>query len=92
MSDHELRNKIIEQRKLDLAEEMRIQELAMEKHPGKLPLEDWLKGCDDTCSIHFGCDCGKYHTMCRNGWSQFPEGHGENLGECAYLQEAARKK
>ncbi len=40
--------------------------------------------CDDSCNIHFGCDCGETVTRCVGGESLFPHGHGEDFGECAY--------
>lgn len=46
--------------------------------------------CDNGCNgIHFGCDCGKTVTICKNGKSIFHSGHGEDWGECAYLQSIA---
>jgi hypothetical protein len=47
--------------------------------------EDHARGCEyDKCGVHFGCDCGETITVCRGGNSRFPQGHGEDFGECAY--------
>lgn len=51
-----------------------------------LTTRDHSEGCIGDCYWHFGCDCGKTQTVCRSGHSLYPQGHGEDMGECAYRQ------
>jgi hypothetical protein len=51
-----------------------------------LTTADHSEGCIGDCGAHFACGCLKTKTVCRAARSMYPQGHGEDMGECAYRQ------